>query len=406
MKDTEISLFADMMIQKISEVAGDWKKPWFPARTIGSPQNLSGRKYNGMNSLMLYMHMERHNFSTPVYMTFKQADDINVRINKGEKSFPVLYWHFSVKNKETGEKIDIKDYDKLFDEEKRKYDVISFLKIYRVFNVQQTDFAAIFPEKFKDLEKKFKLPEIKEKEGFSCVELDRMLDQRSWVCPISIRESNHAFYIPLKDEIVVPLKAQFRSSGSFYSTLLHEMAHSTGHSCRLNREFSMNEKKYGKEELIAEMTAALECKKLGISSGIREENCQYLKSWLNVLQKESKFILSILVDINKASKMIGNVLDKETEIKKDEKNDLRSFKLEELPKEEMQKIGINPEMIDAENMKLLLSGKQTNVIGCKVNARSMDMQFHARLSLQRGSDNIVRLMVEVDGQKKEKGFKR
>lgn len=79
------------------------------------------------------------------------------------------------------------------------------------------------------------------------------------VCPIREQQGDRAFYSPLADYIVVPLRSQFVDMQSFYETLLHEMGHSTGHPTRLNRDLAhpFGSEEYGKEELTAEFAAAL-----------------------------------------------------------------------------------------------------------------------------------------------------
>lgn len=118
--DKALKQFADLMIQKIKEVEHDWKKPWFsPEGGGGLPQNIEGRVYNGINLFMLYLLSEEKGYSTPLYMTFMQAKEAGASIIKGEKSFPVIYWNFSVKDK-NGNKISIEDYRNLSEDEKRE----------------------------------------------------------------------------------------------------------------------------------------------------------------------------------------------------------------------------------------------------------------------------------------------
>jgi antirestriction protein ArdC len=193
------------------------------------------------------------------------------------------------------------------------------LKDHNVFNIQQTTFPEKKPEEWISLKQKFAVPEINDDYGmYKSPELDRMLNEHSWICPVNIKEGNRAFYAPGVDEVTVPLKAQFKDGESFYTTLLHEMAHSTGTESRLNREKGgyFGDAKYAREELVAELTSAVCSQSLGISSHIREENAKYLKSWLEALNKEPKFILTILSDVNKASQMINEaVLEQEKSLK-------------------------------------------------------------------------------------------
>ena len=307
--------FTNLMIEKIKQVSSDWQKPWFSTQGInGYPENLEGRKYHGINALMLFWHMDKHEFQTPVYMTFNQAKKENIKVNKGEKSTSVMFWKLNISHMETGEKISANDYYNLPLDEAQKYKVVPILKHYNVFNISQTTFAEQYPERYAELQHKFR-PELKDAAGMrSCPAIDNMLSDRKWVCPIDIAERDRAYYSLKEDHIHVPLKEQFVSGESFYATLLHEMTHSTGHSSRLDRvkKDKFGEKDYAREELVAELTAALVCRNLGISSSLREESAQYLKAWLDQLQENPKFMLSIMSDVNKASDFIENVVGEKT----------------------------------------------------------------------------------------------
>lgn len=329
MKDTAsdkaLRLFADLMIEKLEEVNDNPQKPWFSVASKGLPQNIEGRLYQGMNSLILYMLCEKSSYQTPVFMTFLQAKTQGVNVLKGEKSFPVVYWDFSIKSRK-GEKITQDEYNSLSDENKREFSVTPFMKVYNVFNVDQTNFSELFPEKWEGLKKKFSVRELNDENGiFSCPALDKMLKEGAWLCPIVSQSSDQAFYQPLEDKIFIPLKGQFYNGESFYSTMLHEMAHSTGTDARCARELKniFGDPKYAKEELVAELTAAVSCQSLGIITGIQDDNAKYLKNWLNAIHEEPKFLYSILSEVGKASIMILNEVRK-YEIQKEEKKSVQS----------------------------------------------------------------------------------
>lgn len=318
--DKALQKFADLMIKKLTEVDADRHKPWFTTTGHGLPQNIDGRVYNGINSFMLFLLQEEQNYNTPVYMTFAQAKKQDIHINKGEKSFPVLFWNFLIKD-DYGNKISMDDYKALTKEEQKEYTVVPYTKPYQVFNVDQTNFAEVYPERWKALQDKFNCPELKDEKGmFSSPELDYMIKHDTWLCPIISSFADRAFFRPSEDKIYLPLKGQFHTGEGFYSTLLHEMAHSTGTDTRLGREIKniFGDPKYAKEELIAEFTAAVSCRSLGIVSGIREENAQYLKNWLGAIKKEPKFLYSVLNDVGKASTMILNEVCKYELLKKEE----------------------------------------------------------------------------------------
>lgn len=311
--DKTLQKFADLMIKKIKEVSDDWQKPWFSTTGHGLPQNIDGRIYNGMNSFMLYLHCDERKYKTPVFMTFVQAKEKGVSILKGEKSFPVLYWNFSVKDN-YGHKITLDEYKALSKEEQQDYNVTPYTKSYMVFNADQTNFSVIHPEKWEDIQKKFSVQELKDDKGMlSCPELDMMLKHNTWLCPILSEPIDRAFYRPSEDKIYIPLKGLFYTGEGFYSTMLHEMTHSTGIESRLTRELKnkFGSPKYAKEELVAELTSAVVCQSLGIVSCIQESNAQYLKNWLEAIAEEPKFIYSVLSDVGKAGTMILNEVGRE-----------------------------------------------------------------------------------------------
>lgn len=305
--DKALQRFAELMIEKIKQVEDNWQKPWFGIKGGGLPQNIEGRTYNGVNSFMLFLLSEKEQYSLPVYMTFMQAKDSGLNILKGEKSFPVIYWNFSVRDK-NGKKIPFDVYKNLDKNEQQEYKVTPFLKTYNVFNVQQTNLQETKPEKWETLKEQFKIPAIKDEQGMLTVPLiDTMVREQQWICPIYSKEGNSAYHARGEDNhIVVPLKGQFKDGENFYSTLLHEMAHSTGEPEHLNREKGVifGDKQYAKEELVAELTSATVGQSLGISTYIREENAMYLKNWLGALKEDPKFIYNILADVGKASNMI------------------------------------------------------------------------------------------------------
>jgi antirestriction protein ArdC len=315
-KDSKaLEKFAELMIDKIKQVADDWNKPWI-CNPIGKAQNaITGRPYSGLNDLMLYFFTEKNNYKLPAYLTFNQAKEIGASVLKGEKGFPIAYWgRYFYEIDDPNKHITPEEYNKLSSEEKKLYKEKYFLKEYNVFNVQQTSISQDKPDIWEKIQKKFDIPALKDESGmFKSAEMDNMLAEQSWLCKINLKESNRAFYRPFVDDITVPLKAQFKDGQSFYATLLHEMAHSTGHDSRLKRDMSgfFGNKEYGKEELVAEFTAALSASALGISTNIREENAKYLKNWLEALNEEPKFILTVLSDVHKASTLINNSVLKE-----------------------------------------------------------------------------------------------
>lgn len=383
--DKALKQFADLMIQKIKEVEHDWKKPWFsPEGGGGLPQNIEGRVYNGINLFMLYLLSEEKGYSTPLYMTFMQAKEAGASIIKGEKSFPVIYWNFSVKDK-NGNKISIEDYRNLSEDEKREYKVTPYMKTYNVFNVSQTNYPEVQPEKWEKLKSQFVPPALKDEQGMYTMSLlDALIRERQWICPIYPRESDSAYYRRGEGcHIIVPLKGQFDTGESFYSTLLHEMAHSTGEVGHLEREKGevFGDSKYAKEELIAELTSASCGKTMGISTCIREENAMYLKSWLSALSQDPKFIYTILSDVAKASAMIQEkVYGMEPKLSNDEKFLLAASQGDEDKLKELKEAGYNPSLLIIDRLNVNVSNNEGKEAVSKVFGIDFDTNKTAEMS--------------------------
>lgn len=337
-EDRTLDKFAELLIEKLETIQADWKKPWFTEGVSTSlPKNMSGREYNGMNSMMLMLHAEKEGFKLPVWATFDRITGLNyvkdkqgakqdardgegnklpqVSVNKGAKSFPVFITTFTCVNPETKERIKYDDYKRLSEEERAKYNVYPKLQTYNVFNVEgQTNIKEARPELFKKLQEQNQVTHPVQQEGemFAFPAIDHMIAENKWICPIKPTYGDDAYYSISKNEIVIPEKRQFKSGEAFYSNLAHEMGHSTGAESQLNRlkPTSFGSKEYAREELVAEMTAALVSQRYGMSKVIKEDSLPYLKSWLDSLKEEPAFIKTVLQDVKKASGMINQQIDK------------------------------------------------------------------------------------------------
>ena len=306
MADKAIEKFTEMMIDRMERMkAGDWKKGWIDGSAVyGMPQNITGRNYSGSNSFFLQMDSAMHGYRTPVYMTFLQIQKENARINKGAEAMPVIYWDVSIKDA-NGKRVDRDDYRHMSREEQDRCTVTPFMKAYHVFNMDQTNLEEVNKEKYNKMVDKFKAPEMRDANGMYVNKaLDRLFEKQEWVCPIQYdKVSANAYYSPSRDIIVLPKKEQFnigkdkdeiyKDGMEYYSSALHEMAHSTGTEKRLNRVKGdkFGDPKYAKEELVAELTAANTGYSLGFDN--------------------PKFIVSVMADVNKASNMVLEAVDKQ-----------------------------------------------------------------------------------------------
>lgn len=326
--DEILKKFADMMVKIIKKAnANNWKKGWMGVNGSiqGLPQNISGRTYSGGNSFFLMFNTAEKGYKTPVYMTFKQAKEQNLHVKSGEKSVPIFKWGLSIKD-ENGKRVSEKDYNAMSQEERATMDVRPFPKMFHVFNIDQTNLEEVNKKRYDAIVARFQTPEqeVKDTEGMYVNEaLDRMFEQKAWHANIQYdKPADQAFYRPSTDTIVLPMKEQFKLGKTpeevyhdgmeYYSTALHEMAHSTGHESRLDRKFgAQGTDNYAHEELIAEMTSALVGSTMGFDRKILENNANYLSGWLSRLRDKPETITTIMTDVGKASDMIIEKVDEQ-----------------------------------------------------------------------------------------------
>lgn len=355
--DAVIQQFADMMIKRMEDMKeSNWKKGWMDGRgDAGFPRNaLTGRQYNGINPFMLMYDTIKHEYTTSMYLTARQLFSMNdslkdpstgkialenldkvMKINKGEKAFPVYYMIHKYKDMQ-GKEYSDQEYNDLSEEQRKDIKAYFYPKVHHLFNIDQTNMKEVNPSLYNSFVDKYtKRPSLPDSEGMYVNEdIDSLLansksevwksgkDNLSWYCPIDqTADISSPHYNLSKDFIKVPLKNQYKTSDSkegifadgqaFYATLLHEMAHSTGPKGRLNRDLngSFGDKKYAKEELVAELSAALISSTMGFDKRINDNNAKYVSSWLKVLKEEPSFIKTVLSDVGKASDMITEKID-------------------------------------------------------------------------------------------------
>lgn len=325
--DAALQRFAEMLIKRMEEMQKDWHKGWIGGGSMfGLPQNISGRTYEGSNAFLLFLHTAENGYKAPVYMTYGQLYKEGAHVLKGEKAVPVFKWGFSIKDKD-GKKVTEEEFDNMTDDEKKECKRRPFLKIYPEFNIDQTNMSEVNKEKYDAVVSQFRKTDVPTITDGMYVNkaIDRMMEKQEWVCKIQYdKEEKGAYYSPAKDIVVLPTKAQFRihpddpeecfkDGQEYYGTALHEMAHSTGHPLRLDRlkPAAFGSPEYAKEELVAELTSAMVGNTLGFDRRISDNNVAYLQNWTSALRKEPKFIVTVMADVNKASRIIIENIDKQ-----------------------------------------------------------------------------------------------
>ncbi len=258
----------EIVTKKIIDLLGagviPWEIPWNTAN--GMPRNLvTHRPYRGINFWLLLCRMD----SLPFYLTFEQAKTLGGSIRKGEKSTMVVFWKL------------LKHEDKT-EEEK----IIPFLRYYNVFNISQIHGID---------EKKIPTTDAFDHDFNPVTEAESLITD--WTDrPLIIRDCESAFYDPLSDAVSIPNPRTFFNDHRYYSTLFHELVHSTGHKKRLGRHAKIKDHKFGsqdysQEELVAEMGAAFLCGMTGIEQETIQNNAAYIQSWIRTFQNDPKVLV-------------------------------------------------------------------------------------------------------------------
>jgi antirestriction protein ArdC len=259
-----------------------WRSPILSRGPEGLPQNLESLKpYRGVNVFMLAFTAWARGFGSSYWLTFNQAKAHGGSIKKGEKSSMVVFW----KQIETT------------DEETGTAKTIPMLRYYNVFNADQCDGITApdsAAESFID---------------FQPVDAAEALVKGYTGGPTLEHGGTKAYYKPSTDTVKLPEPQKFTSSEEYYATLFHELAHSTGHSSRLNRQLDKQPQPfgsadYGKEELVAEMASAFLCGHAGIKPAVIENQAAYLQGWLKTLKQDKRLIVSAAGAAQKAADWI------------------------------------------------------------------------------------------------------
>lgn len=186
-----------------------WCKPW-NCNTI--PINhISGKQYNGINLLLLPDCDE--------YLTWAQLCDLQkhrpeLKLKKGSKSHIVVYFSFKESEK------DIVTTDGQLEKERVQ---IPFLRYYRVFSIGDVE-GSLQPKR-----------KVSHYEHDPIEEADKVCNDyinREGIT-LHFADADRAFYNPSCDTLQVPPPTSYSNLAEYYSTLFHELTHSTGHPNRL-----------------------------------------------------------------------------------------------------------------------------------------------------------------------------
>jgi antirestriction protein ArdC len=279
-------IVTERVIQQMQSGVIPWQKPW-TGTSSGAISRATGRPYSLVNQFLLGKPGE--------YVTFKQCNDEGGKVKKGSKSGVVVFWKVIQKDRVDADGEVIRD-----DKGVPRVKTFPLLQYYRVFHID--DCEGLDPKWTKDVveSERAKVDEDAQKVFDDYISREKI--------GFNHVRGSAAFYSPSRDVIGMPLVGQFSDTGKYYSTLFHEAVHSTGHKSRLNRlddkGFSW-EQDYSKEELVAEIGAAVMLNMVGMENkSTIKNNVAYIQNWIKVLQNDTKMIIAAASEAEKAVNMI------------------------------------------------------------------------------------------------------
>jgi antirestriction protein ArdC len=260
----------DSIIQAMEDGLVPWRKPWSDS-ALALPTSLAtGKPYRGINSLILSLTEQVKGYSAPLWGTYKQFQSLGGQVQKGEKSTAVVLWKPMERINSAGE-----------------VERWMLMRTFNVFNIGQTDLPV--PDKYTA-----KREPVAIYEGVTAA-----LAYPGG--PVVQYGGNRAVYSPTLDTITLPDPRQFFDSDGFAATALHEITHSTGHSSRLDRlePGAFGCETYAKEELVAEIGAAMLATVLGIYVEW-PQHAAYLSGWLKALKDDRSLLVKAAQAAQKA----------------------------------------------------------------------------------------------------------
>jgi len=279
--------FAGTLAQAMIKNGSNWQK-MFGENSL--PFNSStNKRYKGINFLMLNYETQKKEYSQPIFASYKQWASLNAQVKKGSTGTPIVFYRPIMKDS----KID----------PTKKVQAGCILNYSKVFNIDQVDLS----------ESKYTPPIFKTGKQYSITEIDTFV--KATKVEIKHTKGKGCFYRESEDFINMELKSNFKDTKEsdatvhYYSTLFHELTHSTKHEKRLNRKDKfagegfidlVSNKSYAYEELIAEIGSILFSHEFNFTKTIRDNHAKYLNSWIQCLNNDYTFLTGATAQAQKA----------------------------------------------------------------------------------------------------------
>ena len=284
----------DRIVTELERGVFPWTQPWDVGKggpvvgSAGMPVNVStGNAYSGVNILLLWIAAAEHGYASQRWLTYKQAQALGGQVRRGQTSTAIVRADTFVPKGERQAAAN----------ENREAGRVPFLKIYRVFNAAQVD----------------GLPDDMGEPGLTADLSSVDVDVRTILERLGTRlvvGTARACYIPAVDTIQLPSPEAFHEPVDWNRTALHESGHATGAKHRLDRDLTgwFGGEDYAKEELVAELTAAFCCARLGIRPTVR--HADYIGAWLAKLRDDKRCVVQAASAASKAADLLIGMLDR------------------------------------------------------------------------------------------------
>jgi antirestriction protein ArdC len=260
------------LIEMMAQGVAPWSKPWActGVNDVNAPHNgATGRYYRGFNRMYLGLVMFENGWNDPRFMTYKQAKEQGAQVRKGEKGTPVVF------------NSPIEKKDKATGEVTGKFWLVKQFTVFNVAQIDGLDLAAIEQPTFEGFDEHDDAQHL----------ADGWFDAES--IPLG-HGGDRAYYSPKLDKVQMPERTDFATPEHYYQTLFHEMIHSSGHERRLKRldHATFGDDNYAKEELVAEIGAAMLYATAGLDRDLMEHSAAYLKAWASKLEDDPGLLVT------------------------------------------------------------------------------------------------------------------
>lgn len=249
----------DTIIEALEKGVAPWRQTWETCGGLVAVRN-NLVPFTGFNQLTLSLVQSQRGYTSPVWLTYNQAQEAGGQVRKGERNTPGLLFKQSA----------TKDSDDEVSDAPKAY-----AKVYALFNACQCDGLPA------ELMRRAEVPSATSHDVIDLIE----------ACGMTIvQDGSMPRYNIMTDRIHMPPAAMFETMEEWVGTALHECAHGTGAPSRLNRtsliDYTGDNRSI--EELVAELSAYRLATALNFppSTATQDNHIAYLAGWAEIIKRD------------------------------------------------------------------------------------------------------------------------